>query len=78
MVSLGVNIDHVATLRNARGGDYPDPIQAALLAVLAALGKGFFAIFSSVMGTSVMGWLPISAVSAKAGVKTPVSVIKSK
>jgi pyridoxine 5-phosphate synthase len=32
MVSLGVNIDHVATLRNARGGDYPDPIAAALLA----------------------------------------------
>lgn len=32
MVSLGVNIDHVATLRNARGGDYPDPIKAALLA----------------------------------------------
>ncbi len=30
---LGVNIDHVATLRNARGGAYPDPVQAALLAV---------------------------------------------
>ncbi|MFN3954450.1 MAG: pyridoxine 5'-phosphate synthase [Pararhodobacter sp.] len=29
---LGVNIDHVATLRNARGGDYPDPVRAALLA----------------------------------------------
>ncbi len=27
---LGVNIDHVATLRQARGGRYPDPIQAAL------------------------------------------------
>jgi pyridoxine 5-phosphate synthase len=26
---LGVNIDHVATLRNARGGHYPDPILAA-------------------------------------------------
>lgn len=26
---LGVNIDHVATLRNARGGVDPDPIQAA-------------------------------------------------
>ena len=29
---LGVNIDHVATLRNARGSFYPDPIGAALLA----------------------------------------------
>ena len=29
---LGVNIDHVATLRNARGTVYPDPIKAALLA----------------------------------------------
>ncbi|MEO0675822.1 MAG: pyridoxine 5'-phosphate synthase, partial [Pseudomonadota bacterium] len=27
---LGVNIDHVATLRNARGGDHPDPVRAAL------------------------------------------------
>ena len=29
---LGVNIDHVATIRNARGEDYPDPTQAAILA----------------------------------------------
>ena len=29
---LGVNIDHVATLRQARGTRYPDPVQAALLA----------------------------------------------
>jgi len=29
---LGVNIDHVATVRNARGDEYPDPIRAALLA----------------------------------------------
>ncbi len=29
---LGVNIDHVATVRNARGGDYPDPIRAARIA----------------------------------------------
>lgn len=29
---LGVNIDHVATLRNARGGAWPDPVRAALLA----------------------------------------------
>jgi pyridoxine 5-phosphate synthase len=32
---LGVNIDHVATLRNARGGAFPDPVQAAVLAVEA-------------------------------------------
>ena len=31
-ILLGVNIDHVATLRQARGTRYPDPIQAALLA----------------------------------------------
>lgn len=31
-IELGVNIDHVATLRNARGTSYPDPVQAALLA----------------------------------------------
>jgi pyridoxine 5-phosphate synthase len=30
---LGVNIDHVATIRNARGGRHPDPLKAALLAV---------------------------------------------
>ncbi|MEG3617416.1 pyridoxine 5'-phosphate synthase [Magnetovibrio sp. PR-2] len=29
---LGVNIDHVATIRNARGGDYPDPVRAAHMA----------------------------------------------
>lgn len=29
---LGVNIDHVATVRNARGGDYPDPLRAAMIA----------------------------------------------
>ncbi len=31
-VRLGVNIDHVATIRNARGGDHPDPVRAARLA----------------------------------------------
>ncbi|OUR87847.1 pyridoxine 5'-phosphate synthase, partial [Methylophaga sp. 42_8_T64] len=29
-IFLGVNIDHVATLRQARGTRYPDPIQAAI------------------------------------------------
>jgi pyridoxine 5-phosphate synthase len=32
---LGVNIDHVATLRNARGGSHPDPVRAAIAAVEA-------------------------------------------
>ena len=32
---LGVNIDHVATIRNARGGDHPDPVRAAELAMSA-------------------------------------------
>ena len=31
-IRLGVNIDHVATIRNARGGIHPDPIAAAILA----------------------------------------------
>src|SRR6478736_4653306 len=32
---LGVNIDHVATVRNARGGRHPDPVRSALLAIEA-------------------------------------------
>ena len=32
MRRLGINIDHVATLRNARGGKHPDPLKAAILA----------------------------------------------
>lgn len=35
MIRLGVNIDHVATLRNARGGAHPDPVEAARVAVAA-------------------------------------------
>jgi pyridoxine 5-phosphate synthase len=34
-VRLGVNIDHVATIRNARGGAYPDPARAAIVALEA-------------------------------------------
>jgi len=33
LLRLGVNIDHVATIRNARGGNYPDPVRAAKLAI---------------------------------------------
>jgi pyridoxine 5-phosphate synthase len=35
MTQLGVNVDHVATVRNARGGTSPDPVTAALLAEMA-------------------------------------------
>jgi pyridoxine 5-phosphate synthase len=35
MLRLGVNIDHVATIRNARGGPHPDPVEAALIAARA-------------------------------------------
>jgi len=31
-IRLGVNIDHVATIRNARGENYPEPLNAALVA----------------------------------------------
>ncbi|MBU2251401.1 MAG: pyridoxine 5'-phosphate synthase, partial [Candidatus Omnitrophica bacterium] len=34
-VNLGVNVDHVATLRNARGTTYPEPVIAALCAEYA-------------------------------------------
>ncbi len=39
---LGVNIDHVATIRNARGGDHPDPVRAAQI-VAACGGDGITA-----------------------------------
>ena len=35
MASLGLNIDHVATIRQARGGNDPDPITAACIAELS-------------------------------------------
>jgi pyridoxine 5-phosphate synthase len=35
MLRLGVNIDHVATVRNARGGEHPDPTRAAEIAARA-------------------------------------------
>ena len=34
-IRLGVNIDHVATVRNARGASYPDPVRAAEIAIAA-------------------------------------------
>lgn len=35
MIKLGVNVDHVATLRQARRGNFPDPVQAAVICELA-------------------------------------------
>src|ERR1043166_3869659 len=37
-IRLGVNVDHVATLRNARGGLHPDPVKAAHVAIAAGAG----------------------------------------
>src|SRR5438270_12935223 len=34
-IRLGVNVDHVATIRNARGGRHPDPVDAAMIAIEA-------------------------------------------
>ena len=34
-IALGINIDHIATLRQARRGRYPDPIHGALAAEMA-------------------------------------------
>ena len=34
-IRLGVNVDHVATIRNARGGVHPDPVRAAQMAIAA-------------------------------------------
>lgn len=39
MQRLGVNVDHVATLRQARRANYPDPVAAAVLAELAGAGQ---------------------------------------
>lgn len=41
-MKLGVNIDHVATLRNARGTSYPDPLKAAEIAI--DTGADFIAV----------------------------------
>ncbi len=38
-IRLGLNIDHVATIRNARGGSHPDPLRAAKLAVVAGVDQ---------------------------------------
>ncbi|MDQ6996116.1 MAG: pyridoxine 5'-phosphate synthase [Mariprofundus sp.] len=39
MINLGVNIDHIATLRQARGTDYPDPVDAVSICLDAGAGS---------------------------------------
>ena len=41
MATLGVNVDHVATIRQARGGSEPDPVTAAAIALFGAVGTLF-------------------------------------
>ena len=36
-IRLGVNIDHVATVRNARGSNYPSPVIAAIASICACV-----------------------------------------
>ena len=51
MQRLGVNIDHVATIRNARGTPWPDPIRAAQLAEQSG-ADGITAICARIAATS--------------------------
>lgn len=39
MINLGVNIDHIATIRQARGTDYPDPVDAVSICLAAGAGS---------------------------------------
>ncbi len=39
MINLGVNIDHIATIRQARGTDYPDPVAAVAICLAAGAGS---------------------------------------
>ena len=62
---LGVNIDHIATLRNARGTAYPDPVQAALIAEQAgADGIPFIyvkiaaTLLTAMCASCVRRWIP--------------------
>jgi hypothetical protein len=62
---LGVNIDHIATLRNARGTAYPDPVQAPLspsrpaLTVLPSICAKIVAILPIAMSVfCARRWIP--------------------
>ena len=56
---LGVNIDHIATLRNARGTAYPDPVQAAFIAEQAGADGITAATLPTAMCAScARRWIP--------------------
>ena len=59
---LGVNIDHVATVRNARGGDAPSPIRAAEMAVAACADGISPCVTSQACPTSLAGGANLIAV----------------
>ena len=48
---LGVNIDHIATLRNARGTAPPDPVQAAFIIAEQAGADGITVHFTEIAAT---------------------------
>jgi pyridoxine 5'-phosphate synthase PdxJ len=54
MITLNVNIDHIATVRNARGGVEPDPIAAAILCELAG-AMALYLICARTADTSMNG-----------------------
>ncbi len=62
---LGVNIDHIATLRNARGTAYPDPVQAAFIAEQAGadgitvhLREIAVTLLTATCASCVRRWIP--------------------
>ena len=56
-IRLGVNIDHVATVRNARGESYPSPLRAALLAEKYGANSILY-IYVRIVGTlMIMIWI---------------------
>ena len=68
-IRLGVNIDHVATIRNARGGNHPDPVKAAILAQdigMIAHQLGLFANLTVSENLNLMAELQASSVSIPA------------
>ena len=51
-LKLGINIDHVATIRNARGVLHPDPLKAALIALRASFMETFSRIDCFILGST--------------------------
>ena len=79
---LGVNVDHVATVRNARGTAYPDPVEAALVAAVGdAVGKiiGFLKDNPGIVSAFVAGFAGLAGVKKSVdGVSSAFSSVKSK